>query len=112
MRKVKEEYVPIDFLAYTIEDSASRTLKNASDQEAEEQPSKDSLGKYVDPDEKLWRISSLTASVDDETKILVVPVPESKRKVKVMDTRYAVKTYGDLLDAIRGVQLSLSDVDG
>ena len=41
-----------------------------------------------------------------------MPVPESKRKVKVMDTRYAVKTYGDLLDAIRGVQLSLSDVDG
>jgi len=44
--------------------------------------------KPIAKDQKLWRISSLTASVDDETKILILPLPESKRQVKVSDTKY------------------------
>ena len=55
-------------------------------EDAEKGAKATSLGdSEIDPAEKLWRISSLTASVDDETKILVVPLPESKRKVKVAD---------------------------
>lgn len=107
MKKVKEEYVPIDFMAYTIEDSASSVLKKVKADDAAEHY-KESRTKNVDPNEKLWRISSLTASVDDETKILVVPVPESKRSVKVADTRYEAKTYGDLMAAISGVHEQLS----
>jgi len=47
-------------------------------------------------DDKIWRISSLTAYVDDETKILLLPVPESKRKTKIMETFYSLKTVNDL----------------
>lgn len=57
----------------------------------------------IDKNEKLWRISSLTASVDDETKILILPLPESKRSVKVADTKYEAKSYGDLLKSIDSV---------
>jgi len=46
--------------------------------------------------------------VDDETKILVVPLPESKRAVKVVDTKYDAKTYGDLLKSIGSAEESLS----
>jgi hypothetical protein len=52
--------------------------------------------KAIEKDEKIWRISSLTASVDDETRILVIPVPESKRKTKIVDTKYTLKSYEDL----------------
>jgi hypothetical protein len=41
----------------------------------------------------------LTASIDDETKILILPLPESKRSVKIIDTTYTLDTYGDLLKA-------------
>lgn len=47
----------------------------------------------------VWRISSLTAYVDDETKILLLPVPESKRKTKIMDTKYTFNKVGDVLNA-------------
>ena len=47
--------------------------------------------------DKIWRISSLTASIDDETKILILPVPESKRAVKIVDTTYTIDTVNDLL---------------
>jgi hypothetical protein len=30
----------------------------------------------------------MTAYVDEETKILLLPVPESKREVKIKDTTY------------------------
>lgn len=33
----------------------------------------DMRDKPVSKDEKMWRISSLTASVDDETTILILP---------------------------------------
>ena len=48
-------------------------------------------------DEKIWRISSLTARIDDDTKILVLPVPESKRQNKVIDTKYILQKYSDIL---------------
>jgi len=38
----------------------------------------------------------LTASIDDETKILILPYPESKRSVKIIDTTYSLETLGDL----------------
>lgn len=41
----------------------------------------------------------MTASIDDETKILILPQPESKRSVKIIDTTYTLDTYGDLLKA-------------
>ena len=57
--------MPVDFDAYSI-------------------PDKDSLSKGKLPDTaSVWRISSLTAAVDDETKILVLPLAESKRAVKI-----------------------------
>ena len=55
-------YVPIDFDSYSI-----------SDKGVEE--SADALGE----EDKIWRISSLTAFIDADTKILLLPQPESKR---------------------------------
>ena len=40
----------------------------------------------------------MTAYVDQDTNILLMPVPESKRKVKIMDTKYSLKTIGDLVN--------------
>lgn len=50
----------------------------------------------IDKDEKIWRISSLTASVDADTKILVLPIADSKRETKVIDTKYGLTTYADI----------------
>jgi hypothetical protein len=36
-------------------------------------------GKPLPESEKIWRISSLTTFVDADTKILLLPIPESKR---------------------------------
>ena len=97
---MREEYVPIDFNAYTIEDQTSKSIAQLRD-ETEEKAKKNQAGESViDPAEKMWRISSLTASVDDETRILAVPLPESKRKVKVADTKYNAKTYTQLYNLI------------
>ena len=83
-QKLKNDYVPTDFSAYTIAEEASKN---------EELLTTEKLAKQ----EQIWRISSLTASVDDETKILVLPLPDSKRLVKVADTNYSFETYGDLI---------------
>ena len=105
---MEEVYVPIDFNAYTIADPQSPTLASHS----KETPLTDeSQKKEVAGDEKLWRISSLTASVDDETKILILPLPESKRKVKVADTKYGVKSYGDLINKVESMDEELSKAD-
>ena len=58
------------------------------------------MEKEIAKDEKMWRISSLTASVDDETTILILPLPESKRRVKVSSTKYENKTYGDFVKTL------------
>lgn len=49
-------------------------------------------------DEKIWRISSLTTFVDADTKILLIPIPESKRSVKIQDTTYQLQKYKDLFE--------------
>ena len=38
----------------------------------------------------------MTASVDKETKILILPVPESRRTVKIQYTKYSIDTYENL----------------
>ena len=54
------------------------------------------MGKDIGNDEKIWRISSLTSYIDEDTKIVILPKPESKREVKPIDTKYSMKTYEDL----------------
>lgn len=46
--------------------------------------------------------------MDDETKILILPPPDSKRKVKVIDTLYEYKTYGDLLNKASSIEGELT----
>jgi len=70
----------VDFEAYSIPEQDSQT--------------RGALKK----DERIWRISSLTASVDDETKILILPLPESKRQVKIVDTVYQLSSYEQLIE--------------
>ena len=74
------DYVPVDFDAYSIVDQNKKTEKGP-----------------LSNDERIYRISSLTAAVDDETKILVLPLPESKRSVKIADTKYTQNTIEKLL---------------
>ena len=80
--ELDSHYIPIDFDSYTIED------KNI----ALNSPEK------LQDDDNIWRISSLTAYVDEDTKILILPIPESKRPVKIKDTKYAFNTIKDLSD--------------
>ena len=78
--KLQDDYAPVDFDSYSIQD-VSRTYF------FEEAVNNDEEGrKSLDKDERVWRISSLTASVDDETRILVLPIPESKRTTKIAET--------------------------
>lgn len=50
----------------------------------------------------------MTTYVDADTKILILPLPESKRKVKIQDTKYDnVQTYGDLFARDEKVQTEL-----
>lgn len=93
-KKAAEDYIPVDFDAYTIPD---RATVEAPKQAEEPLPDK----------EKVWRISSLTTFVDADTKILLLPIPESKRKVKIQDTKYTFKTYGDLLNRSQSLQTEL-----
>ena len=51
--------------------------------------------------------------MDEETRILILPLPESKREVKAADTKYEISSYGDLLSTTRGFKKSLtSDAEG
>lgn len=79
-----EDYIPVDFESYSIPDREA-VEKNHDKAEA------------LTSDEKLWRISSLTTFVDNDTRILLLPIPESKRSVKIQDTKYIYQNYGDLL---------------
>ena len=58
-------------------------------------------------EDKIWRISSLTAYVDEETKILLLPVPESKRTTKIKDTQYDLKSIKDLLGVKHSIEKDL-----
>lgn len=79
-KKSEADYVPVDFDSYSIPDKGAQEK-----------------GKLPN-DAKIWRISSLTASVDDDTKILVLPQAESKRAVKIKDTNYVLDSFEKLLD--------------
>ena len=85
-------YIPIDFDAYSVQDQQMILNKK--------EPLKD--------DDKVWRISSLTSFVDADTKILLLPQPESKRSVKIMDTKYKLAEVGDLVSMGEGVVESLT----
>ena len=77
--------MPVDFDAYSIIDKSTAQNPPAPTEPLAEK-------------EHIWRISSLTTFVDADTKILLLPLPESKRAVKIQDTKYDFKTYGDLFD--------------
>ena len=79
------DYVPVDFDAYSIRDQRS-TFYDLED---------DKILGPIESKEKVWRISSLTASVDDDTKIMILPLPESKRSTKIKETKYLMQTYKD-----------------
>lgn len=83
----------MDFDAYSIADKA-----------ALEAPGKTGA---LDEKERIWRISSLTTYVDADTKILLLPIPESKRKVKIQDTKYSLATYEDLASRHGAVESEL-----
>ena len=95
MKDLDANYVPIDFAAYSIEDS--KILLNKQ--------------KPLEDDDKIWRISSMTAFVDEETKILLLPVPESKRSVKIKDTTYSFKKVEDLLNNKAVIEKALEGSD-
>lgn len=86
--KKDEEYIPTDFDAYSIISPA--LIQRLDTVVKEEELSKD---------ENIWRVSSLTAYLDEDTKILLLPKLDSKRKVKVIDTVYKLNTYSDLIKA-------------
>ena len=70
--------MPVDFDAYSIRDKNSAFYDLAEEK----------MHGPIENKEKVWRISSLTASVDDDTKIMILPLPESKRATKIQDTKY------------------------
>ena len=90
-RELDSNYVPIDFEAYSIQD-----VEMSEDK-----------GSLVD-DSKIWRISSLTAAVDADTKILLLPQPEAKRTKKFIDTSYNFKTVEDIFAMKAEIEKSMS----
>ena len=59
--ELDSNYIPIDFNSYSIQDKEA------------------DFSSKLEDEEKIWRISSLTAFIDADTKILLLPQPESKR---------------------------------
>lgn len=93
-----EEYIPVDFDAYSIMDRPTFDKLQDLDIKAP-----------ISEKEKIWRISSLTTFVDADTKILLLPIPESKRKVKIVDTKYNFSKYGDLLERDHDIEKTLKE---
>lgn len=50
----------------------------------------------------------MSAYVDEDTKILLLPLPESKREVKIKDTQYSFQKLGDLLERKSDIEASLA----
>ena len=90
----------MDFESYSIMDKPTLQHMNALD-----------LHAPIKAEEKIWRISSLTTFVDDETKILILPLPESKRKIKIMDTKYLFHVYEDLVKKHFAIEEELTKAD-
>lgn len=99
MAPIDIDYIPVDFDAYSI--IADTPALQISDPAAP-----------IDKSQKVWRISSLTAQVDDDTRILVLPVPESKRVTKISETRYSVLNYPDLLSRTANIEKLLAVDEG
>jgi len=94
----EEEFVanwPLDLEEYTILDPKTKAQMEENF-ESEDMRSADIL-----KDEQMWRIKSLRVSVDEDTKILLLPLPKSKRTKELIDTRYSFKTYGDLVPYLK-----------
>lgn len=51
----------------------------------------------------------MTTFVDADTKILLLPVPESKRKVKIQDTKYTLSNYGDIFNRNKEIEKTLKE---
>lgn len=62
--------------------------------------------KDIDDEDKIWRIKSLRVSVDEDTRILLLPIPESKREKKLLDTRYTLQSYQDIYERYNQKQSS------
>jgi hypothetical protein len=93
LEKMDEKYIPIDFEAYSIEDPDQPLNPKAKFEE----------------DDRIWRISSITAFIDDETKILLLPLPESKRKTKIKDTKFELENKNDLIVRKLAIETDLTD---
>ena len=46
--------------------------------------------------------------MDEDTKILLLPLPESKREVKIKDTQYSFQKISDLLDRKETIETTLT----
>ncbi len=90
--------MPVDFDAYSIMDRSTADKVQEID-----------LQKPIPDTERVWRISSLTTFVDADTKILLLPVPESKRKVKILDTKYNFSKYEDLVERKGDIERGLKE---
>lgn len=63
----------------------------------ENKENKEVLESEIKPDEKIWRIKTLRVSVDEDSRILLLPLPKSKRTKELWEARYTHSTYNDLL---------------
>lgn len=87
-----EDNWPIDLEEYDLPDE---TLYQAMKDATKFAQVKDTK---INEEDKLWRIKSLRVAVDDDTRILLLPLPESKRSKKLIDTRYTLETYEDIVN--------------
>ena len=90
------QYIPIDFDSYSIVD---KELKE-----------RDQALSLLEED-KIWRISSLTMFIDADTKILLLPLAESKRKIKIRDTKYDFSSISDMISQSQKINSQLSQDD-
>uniref|UniRef100_A0A7S3JE05 Uncharacterized protein n=1 Tax=Euplotes harpa TaxID=151035 RepID=A0A7S3JE05_9SPIT len=86
-----EDNWPIDLEEYDLPDS--KLFKEIQDEDKRQEISK----QKISSDEKIWRIKSLRVSVDDDTRILLLPLPESKRSKKLVETEYNLDSYQDII---------------
>ena len=87
-----EDNWPIDLEEYDLpDDKLYQAMKDPTKFEQVK-------GTAICEEDKLWRIKSLRVAVDDDTRILLLPLPESKRAKKLIDTRYMLQTYEDIVN--------------
>lgn len=90
-KQLKLDHVPVDFDSYSIVDQGFAG------------GNKERLAEK----ERIWRISSLTAAVDQDTRILLLPTPQSRRKVQIQDTNYTLQTNDDLYQRAQAIEKNL-----